>query len=605
MTRHRISASLRRLGVAIAAVATLGVSAPDVARAESLSGLFLAARHAEASNDFENAGHFYRRILAYAPDRAELMSAALTYSLLSGRTARALHAAERLMEQTDGDRVALLTLLADDFRHGRYLDARDLLESRAPGSLTELLGALLEAWSAEGAADHAAADAALEKLNGEALSEWFGKYHAGLMLSTRGEWDSAASSFESALASGARMSPRMALAYGVALERGGRGGDAEKIYRDVLEADPNDVSMIHALARLQRGETAPLLAATAADGAAESFHGLASAISGQENGGKRFGLMYTQLALHTQPDFPVAQLLAGSLLDDLDQHQAAALMFDGVDPNSATYAIAQLGRAQALRELKRIDEALEALESIAASDDASPNVFFTIGDLLSREERFGECVDAYTSGIERSGRSTARDWVILFSRGICLERTGEWARAEADFVQALEFEPNQPDVLNYLGYSLVERGERFAEAREMIQRAVDARPDSGYIVDSLGWVLYRLGRFEEAVVELERAVELTPVEPVINDHFGDALWMVGRRLEARFQWRRALSFDPDDEDRERIVRKLRIGLDEVLDAEERAKKEALLAPANDAPSDEDGAAPHELRNGSVTEPQGG
>ncbi|MEO1239893.1 MAG: tetratricopeptide repeat protein, partial [Pseudomonadota bacterium] len=158
-------------------------------------------------------------------------------------------------------------------------------------------------------------------------------------------------------------------------------------------------------------------------------------------------------------------------------------------------------------------------------------------------------------------------WVVHFARGITHEREDRWEEAEADFRKALELNPGQPQVLNYLGYSFVEMNTNMEEALELIEQAVEGRPDSGFITDSLGWALYRLGRYDEAVVHMERAVELEPVDPIINDHLGDVYWAVGRHREAEFQWHRALSFEPEEEDAERIRRKLEVGLDVVLEEE--------------------------------------
>src|SRR5690606_16124011 len=159
-------------------------------------------------------------------------------------------------------------------------------------------------------------------------------------------------------------------------------------------------------------------------------------------------------------------------------------------------------------------------------------------------------------------------WVLYYTRGIAHERTKDWPAAEADFRKALELRPDQPAVLNYLGYSYLERKENYDEALAMIEKAVAERPDDGAIVDSLGWALYRLGRYEEAVGHLEKAVELMPVDSVVNDHLGDIYWAVGRTREAEFQWKRALSFEPDtEEEATRIRRKLEVGLDVVLKEE--------------------------------------
>ncbi len=195
----------------------------------------------------------------------------------------------------------------------------------------------------------------------------------------------------------------------------------------------------------------------------------------------------------------------------------------------------------------------------------------SLGDALREEDRFAEARDAYDEAIALFGEPQESQWKVYFARAITEERLDEWEAAEADFRQALELSPEQPQVLNYLGYSLLERHEKLDEALGMIETAVEASPDSGYIVNSLGWGLYRLGRYEEAVQPMEKAVSLMPVDPVVNDHLGDVLWAVGRELEARFQWQRALSFvhnDQNDEvDPDRIRRKLEVGLDRVLEEE--------------------------------------
>jgi nucleoid-associated protein YgaU len=146
---------------------------------------------------------------------------------------------------------------------------------------------------------------------------------------------------------------------------------------------------------------------------------------------------------------------------------------------------------------------------------------------------------------------------------VSFERSKRWPEAESDFRTALELNPDQPQVLNYLGYSWVDRGANLDEALNMIKKAVDARPNDGYIVDSLGWAYYRLARFEEAVTALETAVQLRAEDPVINDHLGDAYWKVGRQREAMFQWAHARDLDPEEEDLPEILAKLQHGLDGV------------------------------------------
>ena len=207
-------------------------------------------------------------------------------------------------------------------------------------------------------------------------------------------------------------------------------------------------------------------------------------------------------------------------------------------------------------------------------------VWSTLGDILRRQERFSEAAAAYDRAIADLPTEQPGQWVVYYTRGICHEREKDWAAAEADFRKALELSPNQPQVLNYMGYSFLEMNTNLDEALSMIERAVAAKPEDGYIVDSLGWALYRMGRYEEAVARMEKAVELMPVDSIVNDHLGDVYWAVGRQREAEFQWKRALSFEPEsEEDATRIRRKLEVGLDAVL-AEEGAEPLAVSKNGN-------------------------
>ena len=243
-------------------------------------------------------------------------------------------------------------------------------------------------------------------------------------------------------------------------------------------------------------------------------------------------------------------------------------------PDHPAVHAAELGRVGTLREAGKVDAAIEVLEQLAKRFGDLSVVHSTLGDVLRQQDRFEEASGAYDRAIDLVPEGANGTWFLHYARAIALERQDEWPRAEADFRRALELNPGQPQVLNYLGYSLVEKQIKLDEALGMIEQAVDAtNGESGYIVDSLGWVLYRLGRFNEAVSHMERAVELMPVDPVVNDHLGDVYWAVGREREAQFQWMRALSFvDPEDLDGEadpdRMRRKLEVGLDVVLEEED-------------------------------------
>jgi Flp pilus assembly protein TadD len=305
---------------------------------------------------------------------------------------------------------------------------------------------------------------------------------------------------------------------------------------------------------------------TAEEGVAEVFYTIARAL-GAEAGSTTLPLLYARAAHGINPAHSEALLLAGQLLREGGQHTLAADAYAEVPPGDPHYVEAQLGRADAYLDDGRDAAAVETLQGLADDHPDLATVQAALGDALRRTDDCAPAIEAYDAALDLVDVTQERYWFIYFTRGICHEQLGNHAESEADFRQALALNPDQPQVLNNLGYSLVEQRRNLDEALGMIERAVQIRPESGYIVDSLGWVFYRLGRYDEAVEPMERAIELLPNDPIVNDHLGDVYWMVGRQREARFQWHRALSFDPTEEDAARIRRKLEVGLDRVLEEE--------------------------------------
>ena len=297
----------------------------------------------------------------------------------------------------------------------------------------------------------------------------------------------------------------------------------------------------------------------AVGGMADALLGIAEALH-QERGAAR-AVVYARLALFLRPDLGEAALLIGDVMTEQDNLDAAVEAYDSVAGDPVLGYLAQLRMARALHAMEEKERAYALLEDLADQRPERVEPLVQLGDLQRRGERYGEAESAYTRAIARLGVPPQReDWTLYYARGITYERTQRWSEAEADFLLALELEPEQPFVLNYLGYSWVDQGLHLDQAKDMLHRAVELRPSDGFIVDSLGWVYYRLGDYEAAVEQLEHAVELEPGDPVINDHLGDALWRVGRVREARFQWRRALSLEPEEDAVADIERKLEDGL---------------------------------------------
>jgi tetratricopeptide (TPR) repeat protein len=347
-------------------------------------------------------------------------------------------------------------------------------------------------------------------------------------------------------------------AYGRFLERHNRPQEAKKLYDDFVAKSNGSDSLSAAFRRLKSGKKPERLVNNVDEGMAEVFFNLSGTLA--QGRSTDLALIYGRFALRLRPDFPLAQVLLGGLLESLDRKQEALALYDEVNPSSPLFWAARLRKAETLDELKRTDEAIAQLRMMAKERADEYEPLTRLGDMLRAKKQYAEAASSYSQAVKRIGRLDKSHWSLLYARGIAYERSKQWPKAEADFLHALKLSPEQPFVLNYLGYSWVDQGMHLDRAKEMIERAVQLRPNDGYIVDSLGWVLYRLHDYEGAARRLERAVLLRPDDPTINDHLGDAYWRVGRYLEARFQWRRALSLDPEKKDIPAIEKKLQRGL---------------------------------------------
>lgn len=568
--------SLLRSAAVAALVAGMSLTTP--AMAGSFSGSYLAGRIALFNSDFEEAAAYYTRALTREPNNAEIMENVITAQLALGRVGYALPVADRMVAMEVKSQVANMVVLADQILNGEFTEI--LNSSSDVAGVSPLVDGLVKAWAYMG---EGSVSKALEQFDAVADDNGlrgFALYHKALALASVGDFEGAADIFGATGEDTAVLSRRGALAYAEILSQLERDGEAADMLRDAFGpgADPAVNQIIR---DLDLGETLPFThVRQVQDGMAEVFYSIGAVLQGET--ASDYALIYARIASYLRPDHIDSLLLTAELLDEMGQYDLAGETYKRVPKSSPDFHSAELGRAEVLRRAAKPDAAIEVLEQLALDFPEQASVYSALGGLFRQQENYEAAVQSYDKALSLTPEAGRGRWFLLYARGIAHERLSEWPKAEADFRAALELNPDQPLVLNYLGYSLVEKQEKLDEALDMIKRAVAERPDSGFIVDSLGWVLYRLGRYDEAVSHMERAVELMPVDAVVNDHLGDVYWAVGRTREAEFQWKRALSFvDPDDSsgeaDPDRIRRKIEIGLDKVL-VEEGAPP---LAFAND------------------------
>jgi len=550
------------------ALATETPTTQDLAHATA-SGSYLAARHAGIERDSGTAAAYYLNVLKADPRNAELLARAFLSVLSEGDIDEAGRLADRLVQLDRGDRIARLIIGARALKQKQYALARQNFAQSVRGPVTDLTATLLSAWALAGAGDTRNAIEMLDKLTGPDWYAIFKDLHAALILDVANNKKEAGKRYERAYKADP-MAVRTVEAYGRFLSRNGSKDDALKVYAEFNKSVPDHPVIVQEMKEVTGGEKLPVLADTPQAGAAEALYGLGASIG--RRGGEDLALIYLQLALYLEPNHAVALLSLADLYESLKKPDLAIKVYDRIPPSSPLHRNAEIQIASDLDVLDRTDEAKKRLEQLIAEHPKDTEAIMALGNIMRGRKDFANCADVYSKAIANVPVPEKANWVMFYFRGICYERSKQWPLAEADLKKALQLYPDQPLVLNYLGYSWVDQGIKLDEGMNMIRRAVEQRPDDGYIVDSLGWANFRIANYDEAVKDLERAVELKPDDATLNDHLGDAYWRVGRVLEAHFQWSHAKDLKPEPEDLPKIEEKLKSGLpDDTSSAADAAK----------------------------------
>ena len=526
-----------------------GVPAAATASAAEIRsplGSYLAGRLAHRENDTAAAVLYLSRALAEDPTNLDLLRQTYLAMHAEGRMLESVALARRVVAINPESPIAGLVLVIDAMRSGRFDAAKKGLDALPLDGYNAILVPVLQAWIAVGQKRFDTAAGALDALEDRKDLAAFRNFHAALIADLAGNLVDAERGYRMTVAARPGGSYRAVSGLGSFLERHGRPEEARELYEGYLAENPDSLWFDYAFDR-PAGDPAPQpIVRNELEGAAELLFGVASALHQQS--AYSAALLYNRAALYLRPEFDTAQLLLGEIFEALGRSTDAIAAYRAIPPESPLHWSMQLRLAANLDEIGRTDEAIAGLRAMAASRVDREDPLLALGALLRGKERWTDAVAVYDEAIARIPELEQRHWRAFYARGIGLERSKQWQRSERDFLRALDLRPDQPFVLNYLGYSWVDQGVNLERALKMIERAVELRPNDGYIIDSLGWARYRLGEFEDGVIQLERAVELRPDDPTINDHLGDAYWQVGRRIEARFQWRRALALKPEEEE---------------------------------------------------------
>lgn len=552
-----------------------------------LAGPYLAARMAAVENDFQAAARYFAQAVAHDPGYAYLEDSALVALVSAGQVDRAAEFAARMPGEGGATELSALIHRADLAHRGDWpallaaLDAAPAATAGEDGPAAsdgagdggdgqqdaaqgDLMSGLVRAWALLGAGRASDALAGFEALAKDADVAPMVNYHLALARALVGDYEGAETLLADE-ATGAHMLGFMARAEVLALLE--RRDEAVRMLDAVpgIEAEPQLVAMRERLASDQ-----PIsfdVIRTPADGIAQVFLTFATALAGSPDP-EPLSLIHARLAAWLSPEMGEARLMVAQLLQERRQFDLAEPEFEALRRMGQMRPVAELARIDALSRADRRDEAEKAALALTAAYPDLPQAWIALGDLLRQQEKFAQAVPAYDKALTllKDDRPEAR-WFPLYARGIALERSGQFDRAEADLLAAIEINPDQASLLNYLGYSWIDRNVNLDRALEMIKKAASLSPGDGYILDSLAWAYYRLGRFDEAVAPMEEAIGSMAGDALVNDHLGDIYWMVGRHREAEIQWRRALSLtsEADEEVDPQVIRaKIERGLDAVL-----------------------------------------
>ncbi|MDE0849619.1 MAG: tetratricopeptide repeat protein [Yoonia sp.] len=541
--------------MASSSIATAQTTGPN-------AGAYLAARQAGLAADFEYGARYFTEALLADPTHPALLENALTTNIALARFENAVAIANGMNDLGINRQISNIMIAVQAIKTKNWAAIFTALEMGQ--QISPMVDGLSQGWAHMALGEIDKAMMRFDEVSEAAGLQSFGVYHKALAYASVGNLDEAIRVFDLTTQNGGpRHNRRSAIAHAQILTQLDRRDEALALINTVF-GDTLDPRLVDLRDRIKNNGAVPYnIVTTPTQGMGEIYLAVAEEL--RSDAPDTYTLIYARAAEFLVPDNTEALLLVAGLLEDLGRFELANETYTSVPRDDPAYAIAELGRAEALRKGGNFEGAIEVLRAMTRDFPDMAAVYVSLGDTLRQSDQTEEANTAYSQALDLYAPTDPARWIVYYTRAVTYHELDNWPKAEADFRAALVFRPDQPQVLNYLGYSLVERGEKLDEALAMIEKAVAIQPQNGAIVDSLGWVLFQMGRYEEAVVHLENAAALEAVDPVVNDHLGDAFWAVGREIEARFQWNRALSFSEDTSvDADRIRRKLEIGLDAVL-----------------------------------------
>ena len=449
----------------------------------------------------------------------------------------------------------LMSLVVSDIKEKKFKSALSRLKKVKKSSYERFSVPIIESWLiAEETQNLKKSNDKLNELEQDLVINGLRYLNQGLLHEHFNEKNKALEYYKKSLNSYEKPSYRTVKIAANAFERNGDFDKAKEIYLSFISNPEDNLLIKNDLDRIEGKKLPKKLVTDLDDVIAELFSGIASTFNSDFT--NSFSIIYSHFSLFLREDFEVSNLYLAELMENNQRYKYANDLYKKIKPTSNFFWHSKLKTARNLEIMGESQKSISMLKKMINEKEDRYDALKLLGDIHRNYDDFGKAIIFYNKAVERIEQINVNHWDLLYSRGIALERNDNWDLAEKDFLLILEFLPNQPDVLNYLSYSWIEKGINLDKAKDYIIKAVKSRPRDPYIVDSLGWAYYRLKEYENAVKELEKAVDLKPTDPIINDHLGDAYYQIGRKLEALYQWKKAIDFKPTKDLEKRIKKKI-------------------------------------------------
>ncbi|WP_455482624.1 tetratricopeptide repeat protein [Bartonella sp. B35(2025)] len=528
----------------------------------SFTGAYLAGRVANHENKTDLAIDYFKKALTYKPDNIETQTEILEAMLSTGAFKEAAKQAQKLKEQGIITPFVSLTLSVDNLIKKDYENVRPLLQLKAPPTANNPVPELIGAWAMFGSGYQSQAIADLEKIQGPAWYRFFLCYHLALMSDLAERTQDAQKYFTQALNNqqGALIAPNtyehIIIAYASFQLRHKMRNQAIQTLKHGERMLSNRDLLKNIQKKIEKGASLKRMVQTPQQGVGEVLYNFGTALN--HNNSERIARIFNQLSLILYPQNDAILFHLANISAKLNDLNRAIKFYRALPSSSSYYKSGQLRLALIFANNNNHNEAIKLLTLLKKKFPSDRDIFMTLAAIYMQENKFADAAKIMDHAIKQIKNFQQDDWQLFYQRGIAFERLKQWPKAEVDLRKALEFFPDQPQVLNYLGYSLVDRNQKLEESLHFLQKASALQSKESHILDSLGWAYYKLKQYDQAVQILETAVKLQPEDPILNDHLGDAYWKVGRKREAIFQWNHAIN--EKSENSKKIQEKLKFGL---------------------------------------------